>query len=128
MITTPQSGLLTWFLTPLILCALILYINGGTCSLNSTPNDRFFEKLFMSILFYSQSFCQKSAEMKSPKKYFSYLVLMSGLEHEPWFQETRKTGAGTRVRVPGQTSKQNSKSISSAIFSHQIYGKNSENK
>ena len=32
----------------------------------------------MAILFYSQSFCQKSAERKSPKKYFSYFVLMSG--------------------------------------------------
>ena len=34
-----------------MLCALILYRSGGT---------------------YSQSFCQKSAERKSPKKYFSY--------------------------------------------------------
>ena len=31
---------------------------------------------------FSQSFCQKSAERKSPKKYFSYFVLMSGFE--PW--------------------------------------------
>ena len=52
--------------------------------LQSTPNNRFFEKLFTAILFYSQSFCQKSAERKSPKKYFSYFVLMSGLELEPW--------------------------------------------
>ena len=43
-----------------------------------------FEKLFMAILVYSQSFCQKSAERKSPKKYFSYFVLMSGLGLEPW--------------------------------------------
>ena len=33
-------------LTPLMLCVLILYISGGTYSLKSTPNDRFFEKLF----------------------------------------------------------------------------------
>ena len=51
-----------------------------TYSLKSTPNDRFFEKLFI----YSQSFCQKSARKKSPKKYFSYFVLMSGLRLEPW--------------------------------------------
>ena len=38
----------------------------------------FFEKLFMALN-YSQSFCQKSAKRKSPKKYFSYFVLMSGL-------------------------------------------------
>ena len=34
----------------------------------------------------------------------------------------------TRVRVPGQTSKQNTKSISSTISSQQISGKNSESK
>ena len=28
----------------------------------------FFEKLFMAVLIYSQSLCQKSAERKSPKK------------------------------------------------------------
>ena len=30
---------------------LILYISGGTYSLKSTPNNRFFEELFMAILF-----------------------------------------------------------------------------
>ena len=35
-----------------MLCVLILYISGGTYSLKSTPNDRFFEKLYyMAILF-----------------------------------------------------------------------------
>ena len=43
----------------------------------------FLEKLFMAFN-YSQSFCQKSAERKSPKKYFSYFVLMSGLGLECW--------------------------------------------
>ena len=38
-------------LTPLMLCVLILYISGRTYSLKSTPNDRFFEKLFTAILF-----------------------------------------------------------------------------
>ena len=83
-ITTLQSGLLTWFLTPLMLCTLILYISGGTYSLKSTPNDRFFEKLFLAIFIYSQIFCQKSTERKSPKEYFSYFVLMSGLGQSPW--------------------------------------------
>ena len=41
--------------------------------------DRFFEKLFTAILIYSESFCQKSAERKSPKRYFLYFVLISGL-------------------------------------------------
>ena len=37
-----------------MLCMLILYISGGTYSLKSTPNDRFFEKLFMEIFIYSE--------------------------------------------------------------------------
>ena len=61
-----------------------LYISGGTYSLKSTLNGRCFEKLFHGRFIYSQSFCQKSAERKSPKKYFSYFVLMSGLGLEPW--------------------------------------------
>ena len=34
-----------------MLCVLILYISGGYYSLKSTPNDIFFEKLYMTILF-----------------------------------------------------------------------------
>ena len=45
-----------WSLTPLMLCVLILYINGGTYSLKLTSNDRFFEKLFMAILFQRSDF------------------------------------------------------------------------
>ena len=44
--------------------------------------QQIFEKLFMAIFIYSQSFCQKSAERKSPKKYFLYFVLIFGLG--PW--------------------------------------------
>ena len=57
-----------------MLCVLILYISGGSYSLKSTPNDKFSEKLFLAALIYSQSFCQKSAERKPPKKYFSYFI------------------------------------------------------
>ena len=32
-----------------MLRALILFISGGTYSLKTTPNDRFFEKLFMAV-------------------------------------------------------------------------------
>ena len=35
-------------------------------------SKRLFEKLFMTISVDSQSFCQQSAERKSPQKYFSY--------------------------------------------------------
>ena len=45
-----------------------------TYSLTSTPNDRFFEKLFHGRFIYSQSYCQKSAERKSPKKYCFFFI------------------------------------------------------
>ena len=46
-----------------------------------SERQNFFEKLFHGNFIYSSSFCQKSAERKSPKKYFSYFVFlqMSGL-------------------------------------------------
>ena len=53
-----------------MLCVLILYISGGTYSLKSTPNERFFWETFHGNFIYSQRFSQKSAERKSPKKYF----------------------------------------------------------
>ena len=43
-----------------------------------------FWETFHGNFIYSQSFCQKSAERKSPKKYFSHFILMSGLGLEPW--------------------------------------------
>ena len=73
------------------LCALILYISGGTYSLKSTPNDKFFEKVFMAILFYSQSCGQKSAERKSPKKYFSYYVLILAWDSTAGFWSNKPT-------------------------------------
>ena len=45
----PSVGIID--LTPLMLCVFILYGSGRTYSLKSTPNFRFFEKLFMAILF-----------------------------------------------------------------------------
>ena len=39
-----------------MLCVLILNISGGIYSLKATPNDRFFEKLFMAILFLLSDF------------------------------------------------------------------------
>ena len=43
-----------------------------------------FWETFHGNFIYSQSFCQKSAERKSPKKYFLYFVFMSGLGLELW--------------------------------------------
>ena len=49
-----------------------------------SERQTFLRKFSWQFLFYSQSFCQKSAERKSPKKYFLYFILMSGLGLEPW--------------------------------------------
>ena len=43
-----------------------------------------FWKIFHINFFYTQKFWQKSGDRKSPKKYFSYFVLMFGLGLEPW--------------------------------------------
>ena len=84
VITTLQSGLLTYILIPLTLCMLMLYISAAIYSLKSTPNDRFFEKLFMGIWICSRGFCQKYAERKSLKKYSLDFILMPGLWLESW--------------------------------------------
>ena len=48
---------------------------------NDDSERQIFEKLFHGWFIYSQSFCQKTAERKSPKKYFSYfIILMTDLE------------------------------------------------
>ena len=56
----------------LINITLILYISGGTYSL-TTANDRFLEILFHGRFIYCQSFCQKSVERKSSKKYYFFI-------------------------------------------------------
>ena len=43
----PSVRITTLFLTPLILCTLILYMRGGTYNLKSTPNDRFLSKFLL---------------------------------------------------------------------------------
>ena len=51
--------------------------------LKSTPNEFYFAL---------QSFCQKSSERKSPKKYFSYFILMSLVWHSnPGFLSNKAT-------------------------------------
>ena len=72
-----------------MLCVLILYVKGGTDSLTSTPNDRFFENLFNGKFIYPQSFCQKYAERKSPKKYIFFHI--SFLDTNPGFTSNKNT-------------------------------------
>ena len=59
-----------------MLCVLILYISGGTFSLKSTPNDGNFYLL-------SEFLPQICWEEIAVEKYFSYFVLISGLDLEP---------------------------------------------
>ena len=73
---------MTWLLTPHMLFVLILYMGSGTNSLQLTPNDRFLRCFSWQFYFDTQSFCQKYAETKSPKKYFHTYVLMSDLSFE----------------------------------------------
>ena len=68
--------IMTSLLTPLMLCALILYMSSRTYSLKSTPNYRFFKKLF-HVNFTSKNLCQISVERKSPKKYYHIFVSLS---------------------------------------------------
>ena len=55
------------------------YISVGAYSLKSTPNDRLFWETFHGNFIHFEGFSQKSAERKSPKKYFLYFILLSGL-------------------------------------------------
>ena len=71
--------------TNYVVCVLILYISCGTYSFKVDSERQIFLRNFSwQFYFHTQSFSQKSAERKQPKKCFSYVVLMSGLELEPW--------------------------------------------
>ena len=55
------------------------------CEVKVNSERQIFGETFHGNFIYSQSFSQKSAERKSPKKYFLYVFcLMSGLLLEPW--------------------------------------------
>ena len=57
----------TQLFTALIMCVLILYTS---IQFIVDSEQQIFEKLFMVILFFSLSFCQKSSERMQQKKYF----------------------------------------------------------
>ena len=57
-----------------------------------------FGETFHRIFIYSKSFWKKSAERKSPKKYFLHFVLMSGLGLEPWLYVYQANTVPTRLR------------------------------
>ena len=69
-----------------MLCALILYVSGGTYSLTPTP-CLISKKLFHARFIYSQSICQKSNERKSPKNFL--FSCFDAIPRLPRFEEKR---------------------------------------
>ena len=74
----PSFSNTTQLIIPLLLCVLILYMRGGTCSFNLTPNNRFIENCFHEKFICFQSFCQNSATRKSTAKYFLFVFRYVG--------------------------------------------------
>ena len=71
--------------TTLMLCELILYVSAEDLQFKVASERQIFRESFHGNFIYSPSFCQKSAERKSPTKFLLYFVLMlSGLGLEPW--------------------------------------------
>ena len=68
-----------------MLCALIVYMRGGTYSLKATPNDRFLRRFFMAIFLLSEFLLDICSEEAAAKKYFHLFVLMSNLGFELGF-------------------------------------------
>ena len=81
---SPPVRITAWLLTPLILCALILYVNGETYCLTSTPNDRFLRNFFMAGLFTLRVFARNLLRGNRRRNIFHISFLMSFLGIEPW--------------------------------------------
>ena len=87
-ITTLQSGL---FLTPFILCVLILYISGGTYySLKSIPNNKF-EKLLMAILFTPRVFARNLLRGNRGRNIFRISFWCLACDLNPGFSSNKPT-------------------------------------
>ena len=70
-------------------CTLILYVSGGTYSLKSTPNDWFFEKLFMAILFQHSEFLPEICWEEIAEENILFWCLAWG--PKPGFTSTKPT-------------------------------------
>ena len=79
------------FLTPLMLCMLILYISVGTYNLKSTPNDRFFEKLFMAIWFTLRVFARNPLRGNRRRNTFCILFCCLAWDSNPGFSSNKPT-------------------------------------
>ena len=81
----PSVRITALLLTPLMLCAFILYVSGGTYSLTSTPNDRFFRNFFMAVYFSLRVFARNLLRGSHPKNILHISFLMTDLGYEPRF-------------------------------------------
>ena len=78
----PSVRITAQHLTPLILCALILYVSGGTYSLTSTANDRFLRNFFMACLFTLRIFVRNLLRGSRRRNIFHISFLMTDLGYE----------------------------------------------
>ena len=70
-------------LTPLLLCALILYVSGRTYSLTSTLNDRFWETFLWQVNLLSEFLSEICwDEIAEEIVFFPYFVLMPDLVYK----------------------------------------------
>ena len=77
----PSVRIIHIFFSPLMLCVFILNISGRTYILKSTPNDRFYKKFFMAILFTIRVFARNLLRGNCRRNiFFSYFAL---IDHGP---------------------------------------------
>ena len=75
-----------------MLCVLILYKSGGTYSLKSTPNDRFFEKLFIAIFHFLSEFLPEICWEKIAQEIlFVFLFWCLACDSNPGFTSNKPT-------------------------------------
>ena len=72
----PSVRITPELLTPLTLCALILYASSGTCSLKATLNDRFLRTVFMANLFTPTIFASNLLRGNRRRNFFFIFVLL----------------------------------------------------
>ena len=74
-----------------MLCALILYVSGGIYSLYTTPNDRFFEKLFMAFLFTLRVFARNLLRGNRRRNTFRISFWCLAWDSNPGFSSNKPT-------------------------------------
>ena len=79
----PSVRITPYFLTLLMLYALILYVSGGTYRLTSTLNDRFLRNFSMAGLFTLRIIARNLLRGSRRRNIFHISFLMTALGYEP---------------------------------------------